>query len=189
MLLPFIAWAITGVFFFIKPGYSEAYQSIHIKTYPSVSSLILPSDNTWTEVKSFRTVLGRHLLVKSEDAWTQVSLETFEPIKPPTKHDIKLLIEDAIQNDPTRYGKVHSIDGLLITTSTNIAINLNWHHMSLIQKGADTDFINTMYKVHYLQWSGVAAVDKILGIIGLVLVVILGLLGLKLSFKRKNSTA
>ena len=57
--------------------------------------------------------------------------------------------------------------------------------MRLYQKGEDTAFINTMYKIHYLQWTGIKSVDKVLGIIGLVLVVILAMLGTVMTFRRK----
>jgi hypothetical protein len=56
----------------------------------------------------------------------------------------------------------------------------------LYQKGPDTKFINNMYKAHYLQWTGIEPLDKVLGIVGLVLVVILALLGVTLTIKRKT---
>ena len=189
MILPFIAWAITGVFFFIKPGYSSAYESLPVKTYPLVDAectqQTIPKHQTWLEVRYVRSILGQHLLVKNEEGWHQVDPLTKEVIKKPTKEQIDTLLNDAIRINPKRYGQIKTIDGLQVTTTTDVNISVNWSEMRLYQKGEDTAFINTMYKIHYLQWTGIKSVDKVLGIIGLVLVVILAMLGTVMTFRRK----
>ena len=65
LVLPFVGWAVTGVFFFIKPGYSEAYQSLKVKSYPISSRLpaLTPSPD-WQEIRWTESVIGLHLLVK-----------------------------------------------------------------------------------------------------------------------------
>ena len=45
-----------------------------------------------------------------------------------------------------------------------------------------------MYKIHYLQWTGIKSIDKVLGIIGLVLVLLLAFLGLRMSIAYKKDT-
>jgi hypothetical protein len=49
--------------------------------------------------------------------------------------------------------------------------------LSLSQRGRDTDRIDWFYKVHYLQWTGIAAIDDVLGLTGLSLIVVLSVLG------------
>ena len=88
---------------------------------------------------------------------------------------------------PESNGQIKSIDELKIITNTGITISLNWSQMSLRQTGNDTQFINNMYKIHYLQWTGIKAIDKILGIVGLGLVIILAFLGLSMIMKRNRS--
>jgi hypothetical protein len=56
--------------------------------------------------------------------------------------------------------------------------------MSLQQKGKDTDRIDLLYRIHYLQWTGFKRVDKIVGFAGLGLVMVLTTLGAWLPFKR-----
>lgn len=188
MLLPFITWAITGVFFFVKPGYSEAYEKLPITTYPSITQFTPIIDNKWSEIKIIRSILGEHLLVKNEDnKWSHLNKATMEPIKLPSTHQVERLIKDAIKHNVERYGEVVSIDGLTISTSTQVNITLNWTQMRLHQKGQDTEFIQMMYQIHYLKWTGIEAVDNVLGIIGLALVMILALLGTLLSFQRSVS--
>ena len=96
------------------------------------------------------------------------------------------MLNDAITHNQQRYGNILTIDGLNIITDTDIRISLNWNNMSLYQQGRDTDFINNMYKIHYLQWTGIESIDKFLGIIGLILVLLLAFLGLKMSIGYKK---
>lgn len=184
MLLPFIAWAVTGVFFFIKPGYQEAYASLAVKQYPLQQSYYLAGNPNWQEVRLLRSVLGDHLLVKTKDNWQQLDPHSLMQINKPTDTQLRKLVSDAIQSNRERYGKIASIDGTQVTTSTGVRISVNWQQMSLYQQGADTDFINQMYKIHYLQWTGIEAIDKVLGIVGLGLVLVLAGLGLWLSLSR-----
>jgi len=187
MLLPFIAWAITGVFFFIKPGYSQAYEKLAVKTYPGISSLHTIPDNQWTEIKLVRSILGEHLLVKNQkNDWLHIDKSTQQTIHKPSSAEIRRLVSDAISHNVKRYGEIESIHGLVVSTSTGIKVTLNWNNMSIHQKGSDTDFIQTMYKIHYLQWTGVKSIDNVLGIVGLALVILLALFGVTLSLKRSN---
>jgi len=182
MVLPFMAWAVTGVYFFIKPGYQAAYESLSIKTYPLASNIHLIGDETWLETRMVRSILGTHLLVKTQAGWQQRDLNTLSIIEAPTKQQVQVLVKDAIAHNQLRYGNITHIDGLNITTDTAVRISLNWSKMSLYQQGKDTDFINNMYKIHYLQWTGVDAIDKVLGVVGLMLVLLLAFLGIRMCF-------
>jgi hypothetical protein len=55
--------------------------------------------------------------------------------------------------------------------------------MSLQQRGKDTDRIDLLYKIHYLQWTGVKSVDRVVGFVGLMFVLTLTTLGAWLAFK------
>jgi hypothetical protein len=66
---------------------------------------------------------------------------------------------------------------------TGVEITLDWDRLSLRQRDADTDRIDLLYKVHYLQWTGVTIVDRAVGITGLVLVMALTVLGARLAIK------
>ena len=186
MVLPFIAWAVTGVYFFIKPGYKAAYESLPIKTYAITDTIKLKGNQDWLETRIIKSILGTHLLVKTDKGWHHRDLKTLNIIETPTKQQIEILLNDAITHNQQRYGNILTIDGLNIITDTDIRISLNWNNMSLYQQGRDTDFINNMYKIHYLQWTGIESIDKFLGIIGLILVLLLAFLGLKMSIGYKK---
>ena len=73
----------------------------------------------------------------------------------------------------------------MATTSTHIRVVLDWDRLSLQQRGDDTDRIDRLYKIHYLQWTGVKWLDRVVGAVGLALVAILSVLGLMLWFNLK----
>lgn len=56
--------------------------------------------------------------------------------------------------------------------------------MSLQQRGSDTRRIDLLYRIHYLQWTGIKILDKVLGFTGLALVLTLTALGAWLAFRR-----
>ena len=188
MVLPFIAWAVTGVYFFIKPGYKSAYESLPIQTYAITDTIELKGNEAWLETRVIKSILGTHLLVKTDDGWQHRDLNTLNIIETPTQKQIEILLNDAIKHNPLRYGNIASIEGLKVVTDTDVRISLNWNNMSLYQQGKDTDFINQMYKIHYLQWTGIKSIDKVLGIIGLILVLLLAFLGVRMSIAYKKVT-
>lgn len=184
MLLPLVGWAATGAVFFIKPGYGDAYAALPLRTY-SIGDAPSPAvDPDWLEVRRFRTVLGPHLLVRTTDGWRHLDAEggKVEPV--PGEDALTRLLNDAFTANPGRYGQVASVDGLRVTTDTGVEVTLDWERMTLSQRGPDTDRIDALYRVHYLQWTGVPALDRVLGMTGLVLLVALSVLGLRLFLGR-----
>ncbi|MEW6126488.1 MAG: PepSY domain-containing protein [Acidobacteriota bacterium] len=184
MLLPFIGWAITGAIFFLKPGYAGAYELLQVKTYPLESQTVIKPQNDWLEARLVKTILGEHLLVRTAQGARHLDPQTLAPRNEPTEDEIQKLLSDALQINPSRYGHINKIEGKQITTDTGVRVTLNWERLTLTQRGADTDRIDWFYKIHYLQWTGIALLDKTLGAVGIALVVILSLLGLRLFFRR-----
>jgi hypothetical protein len=184
MLLPLLAWAVTGAFFFIKPGYGGAYESLAIRTYPLTAPISVPPSGDWREVRWLRTVLGDHLVARTESGWKQLDPVTLLERPAPREADVRTLVTDAFAANPERYGQIATIEGPVITTSTGVRATLDWHRLSLSQYGRDTARIDAIYKVHYLQWTGVEWLDKILGGLGLLLMVALSAFGVRLLFRR-----
>lgn len=184
LLVPFFGWAITGLVFFFKPGYAAAYDLLQIKTYPLAGAPAVVPNPEWQEIRYLRTVLGDHVLVKTDHGWLNLDPKTKEPRGVPKETEISALMKDAFSANPARYGEVTSVAGDTITTSTGVVVKLDWARLSLQQKGRDTDRIDWLYRIHYLQWTGMKNVDKVLGFTGLTLVMILTTLGVGLALKR-----
>jgi hypothetical protein len=175
LFLPLLAWTFTGLMFFLKPGYKEAYSRLEVRYYPLQHSSPIKRQHNWLEQRHIRTILGEHLIVKTEQGWRQLDIHTLEPRQSPSKENIKRLFEDAIADNTDRYGNLRRADKQAIThagtyeaqTTTGVTLQLDWSTLQLSQSGRDTYLINTLYKLHYLQWSGISLIDKILGFLGL----------------------
>ncbi|MBY0417425.1 MAG: PepSY domain-containing protein [Pararheinheimera sp.] len=185
LILPFFVWALTGLVFFIKPGYQAAFSSLTVKTYPISNAIQLTPQPEWQEIKLLQTVLGTHLIVKQSDSWQQLNLKDFTARPQPSADDLERLIKDAISVDPTRYGEQLLRTEQGFVTATGVQIQLDWASLSLSQQGKDTELINNLYKAHYLQWTGQKTIDQTLGVIGLVLLMLTTLVGIRLLFRRR----
>ena len=184
MLLPLIGWAVTGAFFFLKPGYSGAYEALPVKSYPFESEIKVTPGPAWLEVRMVKTILGEHLLARTSRGWLNYDARRLQLRNEPSTDEIRALVNDAISMNAARYGTVVSIDGSSLITDTGIRIELDWNRLALSQRGADTDRIDALYRLHYLQWTGVKRVDQVLGALGILLVGSLSALGAMLFFRR-----
>ena len=103
MIIPFLGWALTGLVFFTKPGYTEAFESLSIKTYGNRDQVSFPVNGEWLEIRMLKSILGSHLLVKTINGWEQLNPTTLLALALPPKQDIRRLVEDAISVNPKRY--------------------------------------------------------------------------------------
>lgn len=178
LVLPLLAWAATGVVFLTKPGYESAYEKLHVKTYSIDSKLPSSGKSEWMEIRLIQSILGLHLLAKTAEGFKHYDPETFLPAALPTEAEVKRLILDSVSLNPERYGVLDSVDGLKGYTNTGIVITLNWDDMTLRQQGFDRRVIETLYKIHYLQWTKWESVNLLLAIVGLVGLATLTIVGL-----------
>jgi len=188
MLLPLAGWAITGAVFFIKPGYAGAYEQLAIRTYPLDDNMPIRIQ-PWREARLVKTILGTHLLTRTDTGWRNLDPATLRIAPVPSQDKLRLLFEDAFAANPDRYGRVATQTDQNARTTTGVEVTLDWNRLALQQRGRDTDRIDALYKVHYLQWTGVKALDKVLGVVGLLLLVTLATLGVRLAFGRRAQDA
>ena len=179
-----LGWTITGIIFFIKPGYQGAYEQLSIKTYPLNESIALQPKREWQEIRLVTSILGDHLLVKSNNKTEHLDPNSLLLKPRPSEAEFKALLLDAFTGNSERYGDVINLDGLSAQTNTGVEIKLDWNNLRLSQKGQDTQLINLLYKVHYLQWTSHKGVDQVLGVLGLILLILLTILGVRLYLKK-----
>jgi len=183
LLIPFVGWAITGLVFFIKPGYTGAYEVLTPRFYP-INQLLISENPNWLEVRYLRTILGEHLLVRTDSGWMNLNPNDKRPRSAATDDETRRLVQDAFSMNPKRYGQIVSVDGHTVTTDTGIVVTIDWNRMSLQQTGSDTKWIDSLYRIHYLQWTGVRSIDRVVGLTGIALILILTALGASLAFRR-----
>ena len=185
LVLPMLAWTITGLIFFIKPGYQGAYEQLSIKTYPLSSALAVHPKQEWQEVRLIHSILGEHLLVKLNNKTVHLDPVTLALKPMPSEQELKILLRDAFSNNSERYGDILRVNGLSAKTTTGVEVKLDWANLRLSQSGQDTQLINQLYKIHYLQWTGHKTVDQFLGVLGLILLILLMFLGVRLYVKQR----
>lgn len=186
LLLPFVAWSLTGVFFLVRPGYEEAYQRIPVYQYPQPSALSLDLAPTWLEIRSFRSILGDHLIVRTAAGWQHLHGDTGNDWPLPGPAELERLLEDAFQFNPNRYGQITGIDGSRAYTNTDVIIDVNWPTLSISQNGRDSRWIDRIYSIHYLEWTGIHLLDRALGLSGLGLLMYMTWTGYFMAFGRRR---
>lgn len=184
--IPLLLWALTGLVFLTKPGYEGAYERLTPRTYPMPAGVALSPSPGWREVRLLRSVLGYHLLVRDGERWRHLDAETLQDRPAPSDNEFKTLVEDAITASPARYGNVVAVKDSVATTDTGAVITLDWSRLELTQQGSDTRLINTLYRIHYLQWLGEPAADKVLGIAGLSLLIALLATGIAMQLAKRK---
>lgn len=179
MLLPLIGWVVTGVVFLTKPGYKAAFEQIAVKQYPIENLPQIAPQKNWLEIRRFKTVLGNHLLVNIAGVWTHLDPDTLEVRNPPSNQNFIALITDATSFHPQRYGtRFTTKNENTVISDTGIELSIDWNNLRIRQQGADTHFINTLYKIHYLQWTWNSTANKVFPIAGLSALFLLVLFGL-----------
>lgn len=184
LVLPFIAWSLTGIFFLVRPAYQDAYAPLLIRSYPQEQMIQLPISDNWLEFRYLKSILGPHLLVRTSNGWLHLNPVSTEDYIVPTRIELTALVNDAMDANRARYGQISGGSDLTFLTDTGAEITVDWNKLSLSQRGRDTYWINQVYDIHYLRWTGISWADKILGVAGLLLLILMTVTGIRLLLKR-----
>ena len=87
-----------------------------------------------------------------------------------------------------RYGAVRSIavteENVDVAFAGGAIVSVGRRDLSLSQHGGDTEWIDRLYRIHYLQWTGVPSIDRPFAVIAIVATGVLAALGLWLARPR-----
>lgn len=169
LLLPLAAWTLTALFFLLRPGFEQAYAPLQPNRLPLDPAIQLQPDPAWEEARLFRTVLGHHLMIREAGQWRHLNAATLEPFAPPDRIALQALLEDAFLSNPQRFGRLVTAEEGQATTDTGVHISLDWNTLTLSQSGRDTRWIDRVYAIHYLRWTGHRRIDQAWGLLGLML--------------------
>lgn len=187
LLTPFIVWSLTGIFFLLRPPFFEAYERIPVKSYPLRSGTTISPESNWLETRQIQSILGEHLLARDENGWHHLLADSNEVWNLPDETSLKILLEDAIQFNPDRYGKIVEVSGSEAITDTGIRITVDWQTLSISQEGQDGIWIDRIYNLHYLRWTGITWLDEILGIVCLCLLLYMTVSGTRMIHHSNNN--
>lgn len=195
LVVPLVVWSITGLLFHLKPGWARAYDMLDAeRPEPALHAAQLAPLETIggdpiQHLDVFDTALGPLARVTTAKATALYDVATGKPRSPLSQDDAKLLALDAISRSPHRsdYGEPTTITTMpelvrIVFGSTTVEVGRNDARIS--QRGADTDRIDWMYRIHYLQWTGHKTVDRVLAVVGLLLIWAVLIPGLVLFVRR-----
>lgn len=189
-----VVWSATGLLFHLKPGWNRAYDQLTAERREGelrASELVpLASLHGAHRIELFDTALGPLYRVTAGDETTLVDARTGRTRSPLTIDDARALASDAIAHSAYRddYGDIAGIDATEQTVQVRCAggpiVEVGRGDARLSQRGPDTDRIDWLYRIHYLQWTGHATLDRLLAVIGLALIWAVMIPGVVLFVKR-----
>lgn len=143
-----VVWSVSGLLFHLKPGWDRAYDMLSVER---------------SKTETLDTALGP--LTR-----TSGKLASALPVE-----DAETLARDALQRSAHRaaYGEVQRVtsDASSVTLECEHArVRIDRNSARISQRGADTERIDWLYRIHYLQWTGNATLDKVLAFGGLLLI-------------------
>src|SRR4029079_9972507 len=107
----------------------------------------LQTQSGWREARIVRTILGTHVLARTDQGWRNLDAATLQPAPVPPHDQLLRLLEDAFTANPGRYGRVTRIVDRDARTSTGVDVTLDWDRLTLQQRGRDTARIDALYRI------------------------------------------
>lgn len=173
LVAPLVVWSFTGLLFHLKPGWKRAYDTLSIeKPLENPNVTAIQSLPPFKRLELFNTALGPMYRL---DRATLVDATSGKPRSPLSIEDARMLAQDAVARSSQRdgYGSfmdVKADESTVHVRFANAMVDVDRASGSLYQHGADTERIDWLYRIHYLKWTGVAKVDRVLAVTGLALI-------------------
>jgi uncharacterized iron-regulated membrane protein len=187
LVAPLVVWSITGLLFHLKPGWKRAYDMVSIErplTDTNVASV--QSLPPFKRLELFGTALGPMYRL---DGSSLIDAHTLKPRSPLSIDDARALAQDAVAQSSQRAGYGALIDAKADDSTVhvqfaNAMVDVDRASGSVYQHGADTARIDWLYRIHYLKWTNIPKVDRVLAVIGLALIWLAMVAGIRLFLRR-----
>jgi uncharacterized iron-regulated membrane protein len=191
LVIPLVIWSITGLLFHLKPGWSRAYDMLDPERPAQVhlDKLVLPEGVTHVEV--FSTAIGPLARVTTPRGDELYDADTGTKRSPLPIDAAQALAVDAIAR--SHYASTYGAATRVTSTETTVTIELadgpvvevGRNDGRLSQRGPDTDRIDWLYRIHYLQLTGNKTFDELLALAGLALIWLVLIPGVVLFVRRR----
>ena len=185
LVVPLAVWSITGLVFHLKPGWGRAYDQLAIERPTTLhpASLAPPPPDVQS-LELFDTVLGPLYRI---DGARLVDARTGQP-RVLSPDDARALAADAVARSPHGYGAAGAVTAddatVHIAYANGVRVDVSRADARISQRGNDTDRIDWLYRIHYLQWTGNRSLDRVVAVAGLVLIWLVFVPGLVLFVRR-----
>ena len=185
LVVPLAVWSITGLVFHLKPGWARAYDQLAIERPTTLHPASLaPPPADVQSLELFDTVLGPLYRI---DGARLVDARTGQP-RVLSPDDARALAADAVARSPHAYGAAGAVTSddatVHIAYGSGVRVDVSRADARISQRGSDTDRIDWLYRLHYLQWTGNRTLDRVIAVAGLVLIWMVFVPGLVLFVRR-----
>ncbi len=195
LVIPLIVWSLTGLLFHLKPGWSRAYDMLDAE-HPGpplhlAKLATVLAEQPMTHVEMFETAIGPLARITTAKGDELYDVDTGTRRSPLAIDAARALAVDAIARSPhhSAYGAITNISSTETTVKLELAegpvVEIGRNDARLTQRGPDTDRIDWLYRLHYLQWTGSKPVDKVLALVGLLLIWLVLIPGVVLFVRRR----
>lgn len=202
LVAPFLLWTATGLLFLLKPGWRGAYEGLDafqetpfdpLGVVPLSLAVGKPGESgAAVHVELGSTALGLvYRIVEPET--TRIVDARSGTVLSPLERDaaVKVAVDAASRSaSPQRYGDVvearEQEDAVEVVFAGGATVAVGRDDLSIAQYGADSARIDALYRIHYLQWTGVPAIDRPLALAAIAGTWALAVLGLRL-FRRPRT--
>ena len=191
LVIPLVIWSITGLLFHLKPGWSRAYDQLDPERPAEVhlDKLVLPDGVTHVEV--FSTAIGPLARVTTPKGDELYDAATGTKRSPLAIDAAQALAVDAIGR--SHFASAYGTTTRVTSTETKVTLELadgpvvevGRNDGRLSQRGPDTDRIDWLYRIHYLQLTGNKTLDEVLALAGLLLIWLVLIPGVVLFVRRR----
>ncbi len=187
-------WSVTGLLFHLKPGWDRAYDQLAAERggplHPGALVTLATIGDEVTGLELIDTALGPLYRVTTSTGGSLVDASTGQRRSPLTEPDARTLALDAISRSRHQalYGELASItargEQFVLQFSGGQTVELGRSDARISQRGPDTDRIDWLYRIHYLQWTGNKTIDRGFAMFGLALIWAVIIPGLVLFVRR-----
>jgi len=208
LVIPLIVWSITGLLFHWKPGWSRAFDmldaerpgQVHLDKLASAPpcqrserfGLLAEAlgDASFTHVELFATAIGPLARVATAKGDELYDAESGTKRSPLPVDAARALAVDAVGRSPHAIdygalGRVTSTDTTVTLEYDGATVGVGRNDARISQRGRDTDRIDWLYRMHYLQWTGNGTLDKLIALAGLLLIWLVLIPGVVLFVRRR----
>jgi uncharacterized iron-regulated membrane protein len=187
-------WSVTGLLFHLKPGWDRAYDMLSAERGGPLhpAQLVAPATvgDDITGLELIDTALGPLYRVTNAAGSFLVDASTGTRRSPLSEADARTLALDAVSRSKHQvaYGQVGSVtsreDAVVLVFSGGATVEVSRADARMSQRGHDTDRIDWLYRIHYLQWTGNKTIDRAFAMFGLALIWAVVIPGLVLFVRR-----
>jgi uncharacterized iron-regulated membrane protein len=196
-----VVWSVTGLLFHLKPGWDRAYDmlsaerrgtALPLATLTPTSALQATGGAVVDKVELFDTALGPLYRARTAAGTELFDARTGARISPLGEQAAVTLATDALSRSSVKgdYGTLgaRTVDerSITIQLSKGPVIEVGRTDARVSQHGPDTARIDWLYRIHYLQWTGNATIDRAFAVFGLLLIWAVMSPGLVLFVRRRR---